>query len=159
VRAGKPAEGGEGGDGLEDLRASLTRLLGADRRLKGRRTRSSDTLAHTHLRAMWLLFQEGEATAGTLARVTDLNPASVTAMIDQLEARGLLERRRHDGDRRVCLVTLTQIGREQVSTEERAWVDRLSAALADVPAEDVRAATRVLERLTAVLEQAAGQRC
>ncbi|MHB1929093.1 MAG: MarR family winged helix-turn-helix transcriptional regulator [Acidimicrobiales bacterium] len=143
-------------DPVDALRESLARLLGADRRLKGRLARGGDTLAHTHLRALFLLLQEGEATAGTLARVTDLNPASVTAMIDQLERRGLLERRRHAQDRRVCLVTLTETGRHQVTAEERAWRARLHQALGDIGEDELRTAARVLERLRAAMDETAG---
>lgn len=142
-------------DPLDELRESLVRLLGADRRLKGRVAKSSGTLGHTHLRALLVLLREGEATAGTLARVTDLNPASVTAMIDQLERRGLLQRRRHDGDRRVCLVALTESGRHQVAAQEAVWTERLRMALADLQPAELATAARVLERLRAAMEDAA----
>jgi DNA-binding MarR family transcriptional regulator len=135
------------------LRDALALLMGAGRRGRGRVTR--EALSHTHLRAMFLLLRQGEATAGALARAADLNPASVTAMVDQLQVRGLVERRRHAADRRICLVALTQTGQAVVSEQEQRTAARLHGLLQDIPDEELRAATRVLDRLTALMDEAA----
>jgi DNA-binding MarR family transcriptional regulator len=155
--AGRHCEGHEvsaHADAVDELRAAVALLMGAERRLKGRLSKSGTaSLAHSHLRALFLLLHEGEATAGALARATDLNPASVTAMIDQLQQRGLLERRRHAQDRRVCLVALTAAGRSEVAAQERQWVGRLHEVFADVGPDDLLTASRVIERLTTVMER------
>jgi DNA-binding MarR family transcriptional regulator len=53
-----------------------------------------------------------EVSAGELAKSADLHPANVTTMLDQLEANGIVERRRRGAhDRRICLVSLTDTGR------------------------------------------------
>jgi DNA-binding MarR family transcriptional regulator len=95
---------------------------------------------------------EEEATAGRLAREAELNPASVTAMIDQLEAQGLVQRRRDEQDRRVCWISLTKRGKSEVGEKETRWSQRLAAAFADTPERDLEIASRVLERLAAVFE-------
>jgi len=143
-----------GADAIDELRAAVSALLGADRRLKGRRARLGHAVPHAHLRALRLLIDHGEATAGALARATELNPASVTGMIDQLQRRGLLVRRRHDGDRRVCIVTLTEAGRRQVTAEEDAWSLRLRDVFGRTPPGELRAASRVLRRLAEALDDA-----
>lgn len=50
---------------------------------------------------------QGPQTAGAIAKAVGLTPAAVTALIDRLEMRGLVERRRSDKDRRQVHVVLT----------------------------------------------------
>lgn len=104
---------------LEELRNSAARLLAAERRLRGADQRRGGGLTHAHVRTLFVLLQEKEATAGTLARVAELNPASVTAMIDQLEGLGLVQRRRDVRDRRLCWVSLTEAGQAQVAEKQQ----------------------------------------
>jgi DNA-binding MarR family transcriptional regulator len=56
----------------------------------------------------WLA--DGPKTAGVLATATGLRPAATTALIDRLEAKGLVERVRDDTDRRRVLVRMTDEG-------------------------------------------------
>ena len=64
-----------------------------------------------------------------------LAPPSMTRLIDRLEERGLIERRRDDEDRRKVLATITAVGRRLVSaipflegTPIRTAVDRMPVA-------------------------------
>ena len=124
----------------------------AERRLRSRYQRSGESLSHGHLRALFVLTAEHEATAGRLAREAELNPASVTAMVDQLEARGLVQRRRDGQDRRVCWISLTDRGRSEVAEKEARWIRRLTEAFADTSDEDLETASRVLERLAEMFD-------
>jgi len=56
----------------------------------------------------WLA--DGPKTAGVLAGATGLRPAATTALIDRLEAKGLVERVRDETDRRRVLVRMTDEG-------------------------------------------------
>ncbi len=56
----------------------------------------------------WLA--DGPKTAGVLATATGLRPAATTALIDRLEAKGLVERVRDEADRRRVLVRMTDEG-------------------------------------------------
>ncbi|HVX22137.1 MAG TPA: MarR family transcriptional regulator [Acidimicrobiales bacterium] len=136
----------------DELRRSIGRLLAADRRLRGREQhRRGGTLSHSHLRALFGLTQQ-EATAGTLAKVAELNPASVTAMIDQLEGRGLVQRRRDAQDRRQCWISLTDAGRREVEEQERYWRNQMAETLGDISPREIAAATKVLQRIATVME-------
>jgi DNA-binding MarR family transcriptional regulator len=72
---------------------------------------------------------------GQLGADLVLAPPSMTRLIDRLEERGLIERRRDDEDRRKVLATITPEGRRLVSaipflegTPIRTAVDRMTAA-------------------------------
>lgn len=139
--------------GYTALRQAIGRLLAADRRLRARdQQRRNGTLSHAHTRALFVLMQQDEVTAGTLAKAAELNPASVTAMIDHLEAEGLVQRRRDQQDRRQCWVSLTDIGRKEVEEKERRWRARMDAAMADVTPEELATTGKVLMRIASVME-------
>ncbi len=50
----------------------------------------------------------------SLAESLDVSQASVTGIVDRMEQRGLIERRRDDEDRRVVRVALTDAGRQLI---------------------------------------------
>jgi DNA-binding MarR family transcriptional regulator len=136
---------------LQGLDQAVSELLGADRRLRGR---LKGDLTVTHIRALaWLSRNGGTGTPGEIARETDLNPASVTGMLDQLEAQGMIARERSRADRRVVEVMLTEHGRSTVARKREHWRACWDRALADVPAEDRRTATQVLRRITALYDE------
>ena len=56
----------------------------------------------------WLV--DGPLSAGQLSGATGLRPAATTALIDRLERRGLVRRRRSEEDRRTVLVEMTEQG-------------------------------------------------
>ena len=67
----------------------------------------------TDLRGLdWLT--EGPMAAARLAEATGLSAAATTSMIDRLERKGFVRRRRHDADRRQVLVELTEAGLQRV---------------------------------------------
>ena len=135
------------------LRRAVGRLLAADRRRRGReQQRRAGTLGPSHLRAMFALTRQPEATAGTLAREAELNPASVTAMLDHLEERGLVQRRRDTQDRRQCWISLTDTGRKEVEEQERYWRKKMGQTFADISPEEIACAVKVMERISAVIE-------
>ena len=63
-------------------------------------------------REFWLLalVREAPAAQRELAERCGLDPSSLVAVLDGLEERGWVERRRHPRDRRVHLIALTAAG-------------------------------------------------
>ena len=65
------------------------------------------------LPSMWVLGAlEGEVPMSAVAERLGVDPSYVTALADQLESRGLVERRADPADRRVRLLALTESGRD-----------------------------------------------
>src|SRR4051812_35573587 len=84
---------------------------------------------------------------GLAARIA-ADPPYVTLMVDDLEKRGLVERKPHPEDRRAKIVELTAAGRAAVTRAE-AILDEPPPGMRDAPAEDIEAMLRVLERVAA----------
>ena len=141
-------------------RASIRRLYealrhasAAERHLRGVSPGPGD-LTYPQVRALAALATEQQLTAGELARSAELKPATVTALLDQLEDAGVLRRTRSTEDRRVCMVSLTDAGRELVQRRYRAWQEHWTRRLAEIPDEDLETAVRVLNEIAALYEAA-----
>ena len=57
-----------------------------------------------HLNVLTMLEANGPLSMSKLADALDISVASATGVVDRMEARGLVKRRRHPDDRRVVLV-------------------------------------------------------
>jgi DNA-binding MarR family transcriptional regulator len=150
-----PAPATARADAIEELRRTLGELLGAERRLRGRDRRGPSGLTFPEVRALMALDREEDATAtaGALAKAADLNPASITALLDSLEERGIATRTRAEHDRRCVVVSLTESGREEVRAARARWQGKLDAALGDLSEEELAAGTAVLHRLAGLFEE------
>ena len=142
---------------LEELRSSFGELLGAERRLRGRdqhrkAREGGEELSHHQIRALFHLAKEPEVTAGCLAKNAELSPASMTAMLDQLEDWGFVERRRSAEDRRQVLVTLTDEGREKMQAKRAKWNETFLAALGEHSDDELAAAVRVMRTIGGFLD-------
>ncbi len=84
--------------------------------------------AYKVLRAL----ENSDASMREVSEVLHVSPRTVTDMIDNLEARGLVARGPHPADRRVTLLRLTPDGRRQL------------AAAADLAEQSHRAAVSAL---------------
>jgi DNA-binding MarR family transcriptional regulator len=102
-------------------------------------------LSFARVRALRRLAPE-PLTMRALAEKLKADPPYVTLIVDDLEERGLVERRPHPDDRRAKLVSLTRAGRAAVTKAEKI-LDAPPAALAALPADDLAALVRILDRL------------
>ena len=85
----------------------------------------------------------GSLPLGKMGERLQVHPTSVTSIVDRLETAGLVVRRRHPEDGRAVLAEITEAGRTVV---EAATADLVQArfALAEMPAEDLRALSALL---------------
>jgi DNA-binding MarR family transcriptional regulator len=103
--------------------------------------------------------RDGTVTnAGELARELAITTGATTRMIDVLEARGLLVRDRGAADRRVVRLSITDAGRETVSTLHHRVVDAWNEVLSDFDQDEVDQVTDSLARLLAAAERVAGMK-
>jgi DNA-binding MarR family transcriptional regulator len=137
---------------VEELRHSLNQLFGAERRLRGRDHSGPGQLTFGQLRSIAALGREREMTAGQLAKSADLNPASVTAMLDHLEAANIVQRLRSTEDRRVCKVSLTPEGWELLERKLAGWQALWEEKLSEFSVDEVEAAARILHQLTEMFD-------
>ena len=133
---------------IEELRLALTHMSGAERRLRGRDNSRPGELTHAQIRALATLGREHEMTAGELARSADLNPASVTAMLDHLEAANVVQRHRSTEDRRVCNVSLTPQGWQLLERKLARWHSLWDQEFAGFSDRELKVAARVILRVT-----------
>ncbi|HEY5195117.1 MAG TPA: MarR family winged helix-turn-helix transcriptional regulator [Solirubrobacteraceae bacterium] len=140
---------------LLDLGKAFRHVFRSLRRLRGRDTHLiGSEVSHAQMELLIELSEQGPLSAGDLAIAAQLTPATVTQMLDHLAVCGHVERSRSDTDRRVVVTCLTTQGAAKVQDKRASWQARWEQALADVDAEDLRVATRVLERLCTVFEDA-----
>jgi DNA-binding MarR family transcriptional regulator len=134
-----------------ELREAVQAFSAAQRRLRSRDHRAGGlSWAQWHL--LRQLAEADELPAGRLAAGADLTPASATQMLDALADQGLVERVRSESDRRVVLNRLTPAGRERFAAKEAELTARWREALADLSAEELGNAARVLRRMADVLD-------
>lgn len=92
-----------------DVLSALRRLIRATD-LDSKRLARQTHLSTSQLLVLELLADDAQATVGSIAERVGLAQATVTSMLDRLEERDLVERRRSDADRRQVKVMLTPDG-------------------------------------------------
>jgi DNA-binding MarR family transcriptional regulator len=137
---------------LESAQGAFRELLGAERRVRGRDQQRDGKLSHAQVRALIALGKHEPVTAGELAKAADLNPASVTAMLDHLEAEAIVGRRRSETDRRCVHVVLTAQGRALLEEKRAAWRARWEEKLSGRSDHEIAAAADVMRDIAAILD-------
>jgi DNA-binding MarR family transcriptional regulator len=69
-----------------------------------------DSFSLIHLNVLTILESDGPLSMSRLAEALDVSVASATGIVDRMETRGLVERRRDTDDRRVVVVHPTDRG-------------------------------------------------
>jgi DNA-binding MarR family transcriptional regulator len=140
---------------LTELGVAFRRVFRSFNRLRGRDTHlGASELSHAQFELLIELSERGELPAGELAAAARLTPATVTQMLDHLAEQGHVERVRSETDRRVVVSRLTPQGKGKIDAKRKAWQNRWEQALQGLGTDELRAATRVLERLAAMVEDA-----
>lgn len=126
------------------LRLSATRLA---RQL---RQQSDAGLTPSQLSALATIERHGRLTLGALADQERVAPPSITKMVGNLEALGLVARTLDEADRRVAWVSLTSSGEthlRKLRQRKNAW---LAGRLAELSDEDRRRIADALDALDAL---------
>lgn len=147
-RGDHPASGGRHPEpaadpDLGDLVMRVARAL----RRRGADAMAPWDLAPHQVRALRVVGQHEGIRPGELAAHLRVAPRSVTDVVDALEERGLLERRRDPGDRRATVLALTASGQRLVDETGAARRADAEAYFARLPERDRATLRRILTRL------------
>lgn len=95
------------------------------------------------------LAEEDQTSSAHLGNRAKLDSATLTGILDRLEATGLLERRRNPDDRRSVLICLTPEGRD-VADDIRSTAEEANRAfLSDLSAEESQIFRLLLRKVLA----------
>jgi len=97
--------------------------------------------------------QSGEAHPGGVAAYLNMPPASVSRVLERLEAKGYLERSVDAADHRRFILAITPEGERTADAIRDLMRKTLGKTYAHVPAEALRAAVEQLAILNEVIEQ------
>lgn len=94
--------------------------------------------------------KEGEcSTAAELAREVCTDTGAMTRMLDRLECKGVIRRKRSSADRRVVNLVFTESGRAVVDKVPVAAVNVLNRYFSDFTAEELTILESLLKRIIA----------
>jgi long-chain acyl-CoA synthetase len=91
------------------------------------------------------ILADGNEAASGLAQRLAVRPPSITAIIDGLETRGLVDRRHEDSDRRRVSLRITDEGARMVAEADRAVDEQLTSIAAHLSNKERGTALRSLE--------------
>jgi len=132
--------------GIHDMIAGF-RCAGTGRLVKA-------GVSMTNMHVMWLLQHHGELPMSRMAELLDVSFSNATGIVDRMEERGLVERVRVAGDRRVVLVRIGERGRQALEETEAVKQDRLQAILGHLDKTQLnRIATALDDIRGAVIEE------
>jgi len=108
---------------------------------------SGDVPSYPRLRLLDCLRSEGPQRMSDIAGFLEITPRSVTALVDGLEAEGLVRRQPHPTDRRATIIEPTEAasGAADQFQLHRATIARLFATLSRADQRDMLRLTRLLE--------------
>jgi MarR family transcriptional regulator, lower aerobic nicotinate degradation pathway regulator len=98
--------------------------------------------------ALNVLEHEGPIAQHALGRLIGMDPSSMVATIDELEAAGLVERRRHPTDRRSHALHVTDAGRERLARGRELVVQAQDELLAPLSTAERRQLHDLLLRVS-----------
>lgn len=96
---------------------------------------------------MNFLLDEDHLTAAELGKRTMLDSATLTGVLDRMEASGLLERKQHPEDRRAVLVCLTPEGQKKAGVLRQKAIEANRDFLADLSAVELETLRSLLMRI------------
>ncbi len=130
---------------------ALRRILRATE-LYGRDLARAAGLTAVQVRVLQVIAETGRTTPTAIANRMGVSQATVSALIDRLEAKGLVRRARSDTDRRQTNLTLTDAGTEALSRAPDALQQRYVKRFEALPDWEQSMIVAALERVSALLD-------
>lgn len=143
--------------GIEVL-MSLRRIIRAID-IYSRRLNTEFNITAPQLICLYSLGREEGLTLSTLARRVNLGISTVNGIIDRLEQKGLVRRKRSDIDRRRVILSITERGTDLARSAPALLQEKLVAALRRLPEAEQDAISSSLETIADLLEGASLESC
>ncbi|NDZ78821.1 MarR family transcriptional regulator [Streptomyces sp. SID10853] len=137
--------------GVEELAHAADVLFYAMRRARSVAGQAGPDLTLAQLALIDPLAASDELPVGQLAAAADVSVPTATRMLQQLESRGSVIRRRSPTDERRVLVSLTEEGARQLTAVRASLRERQARTLAGFPPAERAQLTRQLHRLAAAI--------
>ncbi|MBN2528500.1 MAG: MarR family transcriptional regulator [Deltaproteobacteria bacterium] len=125
-------------------------------------TRAIDLYSHQLSRAYNLtapqigclryLLKSGARSPGEIAKEMHLSQATITGILDRLEARKLVERTRSKSDRRKVIVEMSEEGMRIVESAPSPLQERFARKLAELPEENQAVIDTILGQVVTMME-------
>jgi DNA-binding MarR family transcriptional regulator len=110
------------------------------------------------LRVLNLVASEPGLSSQDLARQLAVSPPTASGLVDRLEEKGVLERRRDPDDRRLRRLYLTDLGQEAVLEGDSLFERALVAVIKLMTPDDMRAMKRSSQTMLDVFSRLADKR-
>ena len=131
---------------IADLWTAVTRILKRTRHVGGRLAEEYD-LTQPQVFALWQLKEHGPITMGELSELLAVTHGVATRMVDRLLEKGLVERRGDEDDRRVVLVSVTDLGNDVNAEVIADAMTIIRSVFKDVPRRDREEYLALLHRI------------
>ncbi len=120
--------------------------------LHSRRLAKQHSLTGPQLVCLRAILHQEDATPSGVARAVSLSQATVTGILDRLEARELIQRRRSATDKRKFHLRVTPRGRAMIAQAPSPLHEQFSARLSALHEGEQAIIDWVLQRVVALLE-------
>jgi len=105
------------------------------------------------VRLMAHLYKNGPVKMGDLRTELGVTATCITALVDQLEAEGLVTRKPHKTDRRATLVKLTRSAEKQLEGQCGPFKDQVAEVFASFSGDEQKRFLSLLGRVRAALTE------
>lgn len=139
------------------LLEAITRFRRALHASGHRFDRLEPTLRRTDSWLLRYLLNNGDARAGDIAAVYEIDASVVSRQVGCLVERGLIERRTDPADARASLLAITESGREELNEFDRVYAAYLAERFADWSDERLAQSAVVLDDIAGRLLNAEAQ--
>ena len=135
----------------DEVLVALRRIIRAVD-LHSRRLIQKTGLSGPQLVLMQILCHAGTESASELAQRANLSQATVTTILDRLEERGLVERKRSTDDKRRVRVALTEKGKSELEHAPKLLQDNFVHAFAELPDWEQHLIIASLQRVAQMMD-------
>ena len=134
----------------DQVLGALRRIIRANDRYS-RQLSKADGLTAAQLLILQTLGANGDQTMGEIARRVSLGQGTVTSILDRLEGRGLLERRRGSNDKRRVYARITDTGRALIEQAPLPLQEDFRRRFAQLRERDQNTILESLEQVAAMM--------